>query len=71
MCHGMRKPKELKLICHDARPIDINEYYADLPGSKASNNTSKTELEKTIFKSMPNRWSKQVYVKGFILKILL
>ena len=39
---------------------------AALPGAKSSDNIGEWELNEIILNSIPNRWSKQAYVKGLI-----
>ena len=45
--------------------IDINKYLSVFPGSKESNKIWETELNEILLHRMPNRWSRQTYVKGF------
>ena len=65
MCHGMRKPRKLKLRCYADRMIDINYYSAVFLVAKASDHIGDTELNKIRLDVMPNRWSKQLYLQGF------
>ena len=44
---------------------DINESFDIFPGSKASRNIGKMELNEIILHIMPNGWSRQVYMQGF------
>ena len=36
MCHGMRKPRELKVRCYAACMINLNEYFSVFLGAKAN-----------------------------------
>ena len=57
----MRKSHKLKVRCYAARLIDINEYLSVLPGVKAGNNISETELNEILLSSISNGSSKQAY----------
>ena len=65
MHHGMRNTLELKVICYVAFIIEINEYFATLPGVKASYKIGDMGLNDIILNSMSNGWSKKVYVQIF------
>ena len=60
-----RKPCGLKAIRCTICLIDINEYWGVLPRSKASDKISEADINDIMFNSIPNGWSKQVYVQGF------
>ena len=45
--------------------INLNEYLAEFPGSKASDKIGDTELNETLLNVMPNVCNKQAYVQGF------
>ena len=65
MRHGMWKPRGLKVICYANCRIDINNYLAVLPGSKASGKIYDTELNEIMLNSMPNSWIRKACVQGF------
>ena len=67
----MRNQIKLQVRCYAYSLIGINEYLDAFPGSKSNDNMGKTDLNKIILKSMPNRLSKQAYVQVFIVKLLL
>ena len=61
MCRGTRKPRELKVRRYAECMVDLNGYLDILTGPKASKEIGETKLDKTIFHSMPNGCSRQVY----------
>ena len=70
MSRVMRKSRELKLRRYAAILVNLNEYFSALLGEKASDKIGETDINEIIFYSMPNEWSKQVYVKGFDCKTI-
>ena len=65
MRHGMSKPHGLKVRCYADFMIDLNDYLAVFPGSKASDKIRETSLNGILFHSVPNSWIRQSYVQGF------
>ena len=61
----MKNPCELSLVHYAPRTIKLNEYFAALPIGKLSEKIGDTELNKILLISVPNIWSKKVYVKRF------
>ena len=42
MRHGMRHPRELKVMWYAAHMIDINEYFSDFPVAKTNEKIDET-----------------------------
>ena len=66
MCCVMRKPCELKVICYAACLVDLNDYFYALPVAKTRDNIGEINPNEIILSGMPNLWSKQAYVQGFM-----
>ena len=64
MRRGMKKLRDLKVRRYVVRLIDLNEYLALFTRATLSDDIVVTELDKILFKSMPNIWSKHAYVQG-------
>ena len=62
---GMKKTLSLTVRRYAARFIDINKYLASFTGVTFTDNIRVTKLNKILPNSIPNRWSKHAYVKGF------
>ena len=54
-----------------ARLIGINEYLASFPGTNLVDKIYVTRLNEMLFNRIPNRWSRQAYVQGFVCKYIL
>ena len=51
--------------------IDLKEYLSDFPGENISDKIGETKLNEIILISMPNKWSKLVYVQGFYCETII
>ena len=71
MCRRARKPRELKVRHYAACMIFINEYFSDLPGAKECDKIGEMDINEILLNIMPNGCSTQVYVQGFMVKLLL
>ena len=60
----MKKTCSLKVRPYAAHLSDLNEYLASFLGTTLADKMDVTELNEVFFNSMPNSWSKQVYVQG-------
>ena len=49
MRRRMREPRELKVRCYSASLIDLNEYFSDLPGAKASDKIGEKDQKLNPF----------------------
>ena len=61
----MRKLHGLKLRRHGARMIDLNKYFALLPGAKSSYNICEMELNEILLNSITRIYIRQEYVQSF------
>ena len=68
MWRNMKKTRSLKLRRYSACLIDLNEYLAPSTRAKMADKIGVNELNEILLNSMPNIWSKQVYVQGFDCK---
>ena len=59
----MKKSGSLKLGCYEARLINLIGYLASFPGDTMDDKIGFTELNEIVLKSMPNSWTKTVYVQ--------
>ena len=60
-----RKTCRLKPRHYVDHLIDLNEYLASLPGANMTDKIGMTELNEILLNSMPNSWSKKLYVQVF------
>ena len=65
----MRKLRGIKVRRYMACLIYLNEYLDFFPGAILSEKIGVNELEKNLFNSMPNRWSKQRVCRAFTVNI--
>ena len=70
MLRCMKKTRILKVRRDAARLIDLNKYLASFPRSTMSDKMVVTEINEILLNSMPNSWSKQMYVQGFDCKYI-
>ena len=66
-----KKPRILKVRPYAARLIDLNKSLSSFLGATMDGKIGVTELNENILNSMPNSWSKQVYVQGFDCESIL
>ena len=71
ICHGMRKPIELKLGLYDDCLVDLNEYMYAFPVSKVSYKICVTELSKFCWTSFQIAESGMHMWRGMIVNPLL
>ena len=65
MCCEMKKPRSLPVRRYAERLIDLNEYLSSFPEANLTNNIGVIKLNEILLNIVPNRWSRQAYVKGF------
>ena len=61
----MKNPRSLKFIRYTACMNDINESFSVLTGSMEVNKDYEMRINKILLNSMPNRWSRQLFVQVF------
>ena len=64
MRHVMSKTHGLKLRCYADFMIDLNDYLAVFPGSKASDKICETEFNEMFLDIISHSRISQAYVKG-------
>ena len=69
MRHGMRNPRDSKNRRYAACLIGLNKYLVFFPGATLAEKIGVTGLDEILLNSMPNNWSKQVYVQGFYCSV--
>ena len=65
MRRGMKKLHSLNVKRYEARLIGLNKYLASFPRATLTDEISVTKLDEILLNSMPNSWSRHVYVQGF------
>ena len=50
---------------YSAYLVDMNEYLASFSGTTSADKINVTEFNDILLNILPNRWSEQVYVRGF------
>ena len=71
MCHGMRKPRELKVRCYAACMINLNEYFSVFLGAKANEKLVIHNLMRYTRTVCQMGRSRNRTFRGFIVNILV